>query len=274
VPPGFCLTTGALDAALIAGLRFDGETLPVLPPMLHAEVMTAYARLAAITGVAEPRVAVRSSAIDEDGAGASFAGQHESYLNITGAQAVAQAIVRCWASAYSERATAYRQQQGLTVGRVRLAVLVQHLVAADVSAVLFSANPITSSQQEIVITANWGLGESIVGGTVTPDTYVVRKADLALASRQIAEKQRMTLAVPGGTREVEVPRLMRGQPALTEAQAVEMAELGLRLEAQMGWPVDIEVAYSGGHLSLLQCRPITTLLGSLAEERAVRQLVA
>jgi pyruvate,water dikinase len=274
VPPGFALTTEALEHALTSGVRLDGEALPALPPMLLAEVTAAYARLAAMTGVAEPRVAVRSSAIDEDGAGASFAGQHESYLNITGAEAVAQAVVRCWASAYSERALAYRQQQGLAVARVRLAVLVQHLVAADVSAVLFSANPITSSHEEIVITASWGLGESIVGGTVTPDTYVVRKADLALASRQIAEKQRMTLAVPGGTREVEVPRLMRTQPTLTEAQAVEMAELGRRLEAQMGWPVDIEVAYSAGHLSLLQCRPITTLLGAQAREQAIRQLVA
>jgi len=130
--------------------------------------------------------------------------------------------------------------------------------------VLFSAHPVTGSRDEIVINASWGLGESIVGGTVTPDTYVVRKADVAKAARQIADKRRMTVAIPGGAREVDVPRVLRRQPALTEEQAVEIAHLGLALEATLGRPVDVECAYQAGRLYLLQCRPITTLPGCRA----------
>jgi phosphoenolpyruvate synthase/pyruvate phosphate dikinase len=205
-------------------------------------------------------VAVRSSAVDEDGATASFAGQHETYLNIVGADAIIQAVTRCWESARSERALEYRRKQGLSVERLQLAVLVQQLVASDVSAVVFTANPITGSRAEIMINASWGLGESIVGGTVTPDTLIVRKSDLAITSRTIADKQRMTISVPGGTSEVDVPRFLRGQTSLSDEQAIEMAQLALTLEATMNRPVDIECAYAGGKLYLLQCRPITTLM--------------
>jgi pyruvate,water dikinase len=204
-------------------------------------------------------VAVRSSAVDEDGEETSFAGQYETFLNITGADAVANAVAACWRSAHSHRAGEYRRSQGMGTEPVRLAVLVQHLVPADVSAVVFSANPVTSARDEIVINASWGLGESIVGGTVTPDTYVVAKADLSVRSRRIAEKARMTVPAEGGTREVDVPRFLRAQPALTDAQAAEMAELAVRLEEATGRPVDVEAAFAGGSLHLLQCRPITTL---------------
>jgi pyruvate, water dikinase len=203
--------------------------------------------------------AVRSFAVDEDGATASFAGQHETYLNIVGADSIVQAVNRCWESARSERALEYRRQQGLSVERLHLAVLVQQLVAADVSAVVFSANPITGSRDEIVINASWGLGESIVGGTVTPDTFVVRKADLAITGRFIVNKQRMAVAVAGGTSEVDVPRFLRDQPSLNDEQVIAVAQLALTLDATMSHPVDIECAYAGGKLYLLQCRPITTL---------------
>jgi pyruvate,water dikinase len=259
-PPGFALPATTFERALAEGLTFnDRERLPALPAWLMADLADAYARLAERAGVDQPRVAVRSSALDEDGAAASFAGQHETYLNVVGVEGVAEAIARCWASVRAPRALAYRRQQGLPVDDVRLAVLVQQMAPADVSAVLFSANPVTGSRDEIVITASWGLGESIVGGTVTPDAYVVRKVGLALTSQAIAEKRRMTVALAAGTREVEVPRLLRTRPTLTEAQAIEMARLGLDLERAMGWPVDIECAYAGGRLVLLQCRPITTL---------------
>ncbi|MGQ0601006.1 MAG: PEP/pyruvate-binding domain-containing protein, partial [Anaerolineales bacterium] len=190
---------------------------------------------------------------------ASFAGQHETYLNIVGVDAILQAVTRCWDSAYSERALEYRRQQGLAVERVRLAVLVQQLVASDVSAVVFSANPVTSNRDEVLINASWGLGESIVGGTVTPDTFVVRKSDLATESCQITEKERMTVSIPGGTQEVDVPRFLRVQPSLTDEQMVEMTHLAISLEEKMGYAVDVECAYAGGQLYLLQCRPITTL---------------
>ncbi len=110
-----------------------------------------------------------------------------------------------------------------------------------------------------MINASWGLGESLVGGTVTPDTFVVRKSDLAVTDRTIAEKQRMTVSVSGGTREVDVPRFLRREASLNDEQAAEMAQLALSLEATMGWAVDVECADARGQLYLLQCRPITTL---------------
>jgi phosphoenolpyruvate synthase/pyruvate phosphate dikinase len=257
VPPGFVLPATMMATAWSA----DHARLP---GRLVDQVAAAHARLIEITGIAEPRVAVRSSAVDEDGAAASFAGQHETYLNVTGVAGIVAAIERCLASVRSPRALAYRRQQGLVSDGAPLAVLVQLMAPADVSAVLFSANPISGRRDELVITASWGLGESIVGGTVTPDTYIVRKEGPTVAARQIAEKRRMTVATPDGTREVDVPRLLRVQPTLTEEQIIEGARLGLALEAAMGWPVDVEVAWVGGRLALLQCRPITTLIDAAA----------
>src|SRR5512134_1345992 len=190
----------------------DGFSLPVTvmdeahPFDLRDEITTAISDLMNCHRLPDFIAAVRSSAVDEDGATASFAGQHETYLNIVGADAIIQAVTRCWESARSEHAVHYRRQQGLSVKRPQLAVLVQHLVASDVSAVVFSANPVTGSRAEVIINASWGLGESIVGGTVTPDTFVVRKSDLVVIQRVIADKQRMFVAAPRGTREVEVPR--------------------------------------------------------------------
>lgn len=249
VPPGFCLTTEA----------FDKWTGGEFPPALYGELAAAYRKLGDLCGEAELGVAVRSSAADEDGAAASFAGQHETYLNVAGVEAVAGAAVWCWASARTERAVEYRRQKGLALDSARLAVLVQRLVPADVSTVVFSANPVTGGREEILINASWGLGESIVGGTVTPDAYVVSKGELALSECHISEKRCMTVAVPGGTREIEVPSFLRDQASLGEEQVVEMAKLALDLEKEMGWPVDLECAYAGGRLYLLQCRPVTTL---------------
>jgi pyruvate,water dikinase len=189
--------------------------------------------------------AVRSSAVDEDGAKASFAGQHETYLNIVGADAIIQAVTKCWESAHSDHALEYRRIQGLSVERPQIAVLVQQLVAADVAAVVFSANPITGNRDEVMINASWGLGESIVGGTVTPDTFIVRKSDLAITGRTLADKQHMTVSTPGGTHEVEVPRFLRAQASLSDEQVLEMAKLDLTLEATMEHPVDVECAYAG-----------------------------
>jgi pyruvate,water dikinase len=153
----------------------------------------------------------------------------------------------------------YRRKQGLSIEHVQIAVLVQQLVASDVSAVVFSANPITGNRDEIVINASWGLGESVVGGTVTPDTFIVGKSDLAVLHRVISDKQRMTVSAPGGTHEVGVPRFLRNTTSLNDEQVIEMAKLALTLEVTMEHPVDVECAYAAGKLYLLQCRPITTL---------------
>jgi len=245
VPPGFCL----------AATRADTRRLP---PTLQVQLAAAYADLGKRCGISQPQVAVRSSAVDEDGQHASFAGQHESYLNIIGPDAVANAVQRCLASARTERAIHYRRSHGLG-DKANVAVLVQQLVMADVSAVVFSADPRTGERDRVVINATWGLGESLVGGTVTPDLYVVQKSDLEILSRQITEKTCMTVARPEGTREVPVPRCMQKEAALKDTQITALARLALTLETSQGWPVDLECAYQNGHLYLLQCRPITTL---------------
>jgi pyruvate,water dikinase len=265
VPPGFCLTTHAYDlASTSARVADDGR----LPDRLRHAVAVAYQRLAEITGIEQPAVAVRSSAVDEDGANTSFAGQHDTYLNVVGLEAVCEAIVRCWASASSPRALEYRRQHGLATEGGKIAVLVQHLVLADVSGVVFSANPLSGCRDETVINVSWGLGESIVGGSVTPDTYVVRTAGAldawSIAEHGLAEKRRMTVAIPGGTREVDVPRLLWSRSTLEDGQIVELARLARDLEATMGWPVDLEVAVRDDTLYLLQCRPITTLDAAVA----------
>ena len=246
VPPGFAIP--ALEARSEA---LQHETI--------SAIREAYGKLAEDAGEPDISVAVRSSAIDEDAAGASFAGQHNTYLNVRGGEALLEAVLRCRDSAISPGALAYREQQGISVEDIKIGILVQQLVASDVSAVIFSHNPLTKSADEIVINASWGLGESLVGGTVTPDTYVVRKSDLSVTSRQVAKKERMTVMIPEGTKEVPVPKLLSKEPTLNDDQAIEMAEMAVKLEQATGHPVDIECAIAQGTLYLLQCRPITTL---------------
>ena len=252
VPPGFCLTTAAYGAWAEAG---SGDW----PAELVRELNASYAKMAEQCEAESLQVAVRSSAIDEDGQSASFAGQYETYLNIGRVEAVIDAVTRCWASTRSEQVLEYRRQNDLPVDNVQIAVLVQQMVPADIAGVAFSANPVNKNRDEVVINTSWGLGESVVSGTVSPDTYVVSKGDLQVLEREIAEKEKMTVAHPEGTREVDVPRFMRSQSTLDDVKATEIAQLARVLEEQMGWPVDIECAYHGEILYLLQCRPITTL---------------
>ncbi len=256
VPPGFCVPAGAFAAEAAA----TPDSVPTLPAALAEGVHEAYAALGRLTAQPEPGVAVRSSAVDEDSAGASFAGQHDTYLNVVGAEAVTGAIARCWGSTRSEHALAYRRAQGLGES-TSIAVLVQQLVAADASAVVFSANPITGSRDEVMINANFGLGETIVSGRVTPDTAIVRKHDLAVTSLDIGEKTYMSVPIAGGCEEIEVPAARRATAALGDRELAELARLAVDLEGAMGWPVDLECAFRDGTLYLLQCRPITTLPG-------------
>jgi pyruvate, water dikinase len=250
IPPGFAITAEAATSGC-DDIRGGGS--------LAGLIEAAYHELASRCGREDVPVAVRSSAVDEDGGGTSFAGQHDTYLNIRGVGAVLDAVVRCVRSASTPEVLVYRQRHGLSAIDTQVAVLIQALVASDVSAVVFSANPVTGNRDEIMINASWGLGESVVGGTVTPDTFIVRKSVMRVSSRIIARKERMTILEADGTREVEVPRFLREAPSLTEVQAIEMARLALGLEAHFGWPADIECAIAGGDLNLLQCRPITTL---------------
>lgn len=223
------------------------------------EVLAAYALLGAQAGEDDPVVAVRSSAADEDGHETSFAGQHETILGVRGAGELLAAVAACRASAHEPRVLAYRRAHGLGAAAGDLPVLVQLLVPADAAAVVFSVNPVTSHRGEVLVNAALGLGESIVGGTVTPDEWVLARPSLLVARRTIADKRRMTIRVPGGSREVDVPPPLRTLASIDDDQAREAAALALALEAELGTPVDLELAWAGRRLHLLQCRPITTL---------------
>jgi rifampicin phosphotransferase len=262
VPDGFCVTADAYRAS------GDGASIPTA---LAQEIGAAYTRLVGDLGPdADPDpVAVRSSAIDEDGPSASFAGQHETYLNVVGLEALLDAIARTWRSLRSDGALAYRRAHGLPTDGLALAVLVQRLVVADASGVAFSVDPVSGRDDRIVINAGWGLGESMVGGTVTPDTWSVDKSTLETLETVPSEKGRMTVAVEGGTREVAVPGFLKGRPSLIPGQVQEVAALARALEVEQGWPVDVEFAYGHGRLHLLQCRPVTTVAAPRAEAEEV-----
>ena len=281
VPPGFVLNTSAYAdfvAAnhLEAGIRelaslspqaapqdyedaskriralFAGGTMPAV---ITAELGTAYRQL----GNGDTPVAVRSSATAEDLASASFAGQQETYLNVRGAEALAAAVTDCWASLWTARAMAYRAREGIGADAVRLAVVVQRMVEAEAAGVMFTANPANGRRDQTVISAAWGLGESVVSGTVTTDDVVVEPATGRVLSRRTADKEVMTVYAEHGTREQAVPASRRHQPVLVDRAAAALASHGARIADHFGTPQDIEWARAGGEFFILQSRPITAL---------------
>lgn len=256
VPPGFCLSVNAHAQWSETLLQPGSEkSTSGFPEQLSCLVRQAYASLGERCQIAHPVVAVRSSGVDEDGSGASFAGQFLSCLNIRGLEALFEAIVRCWASAENSRVREYRARQGLGLGA--MAVLVQEMVAADAAAVVFSRSP-TGSTADVLINANYGIGESIVSGTANPDTWTLRRTDLSQAGLVIGQKATMTVFDgESGTREVRVPRALRQRACLEPEQVEALGRLALTLEEAMGWPVDLECAFRGEEIYLLQCRPIT-----------------
>ncbi|PZG18862.1 PEP/pyruvate-binding domain-containing protein [Nonomuraea aridisoli] len=265
VPGGFHVTTDAYrsfvagfrDEILRAAASGDAARIPGLfaahdlPADLAAEIMAAYAAL----GPDVP-VAVRSSATAEDLPGMSFAGQQDTYLNVRG-DGLLDAVRRCWASLWNARAIAYRDQNGVAHDDVALAVVVQELVDADAAGVMFTADPVTGDRDRIVINASWGLGESVVGGHVTPDTIVVSGG--AVVEARTGDKTVMTVRVPGGTEERPVPAGLRGAPVLDDAQAVELARVGARVQELYGTPMDVEWTRRDGAFAIVQARPVTGL---------------
>lgn len=252
IPPGFSLSVNAFQSWVDSGSgRMPGE--------IAAEIKEAYKTLERTCAVIDVPVAVRSSAVDEDGVGESFAGLHDTFLNVIGAESIIEAVIKCWRSIGNPEAIEYRKANGLDIESAQMGVVVQQLVFADFSAVAFSANPINGDRDEVVINTNFGLGEAVVGGLVTPDTIIIDRNDLSKQSLTIGAKETMTVRTENGTAEKPVPRIMRGIPVLTEEQATEIAELVVNLEKYNGWPVDVECAIQDSQLYLLQCRPITTL---------------
>jgi pyruvate,water dikinase len=199
---------------------------------------------------------------------ASFAGQQDTFLNVSSAQAVVSAVQRCWASLWTARAMAYRMRQGIAPENVSLAVVVQEMVPATAAGVLFTLNPVSADRGEMVINATWGLGEALVAGHVTPDTIVIDKTTSAVKQMIVGSKLVMTAAAEHGTEETPVAPELQERQVLDADQIEELARLGRKLEAHFGQPQDVEWAVAGGKAVLLQARPITTI--AAAPESAPR----
>ena len=248
--------TSEAAAARISEL-FAGQPVPT---STAAAIAGAYASL----GDDDVPVAVRSSATVEDLPGMSAAGQHDTYLNVRGGPAVVDAVRRCWASLWSARAIGYRARRGIAPGDESIAVVVQRLVPAEAAGVMFTIDPVSGAPDQVVVSANWGLGESVVAGDVTPDVAVVDRASGALVSYQPGGKEVMTVADGAGTLETETPADLRSTPVLSPGQAGELARAGLAIEKLYGEPVDVEWAHADGELWVVQARPITTRAGGPA----------
>jgi len=232
IPRGFCLTTTAFERQ-VGAVGADRIESAALDADLESGLQAAVEELAG--GTADPRFAVRSSAIGEDGSAASYAGLHETELDVP-PDGVDASVRRCWASLWSPQTLAYRTFRGIPMDGAAMAVVVQRLVPAEAAAVAFTRHPVTGRDDQLVITAVRGLGDAMVSGTVTPDTYVIDKATLA------------TLEFTPGD----------GPLALDDGRLRELAELCLRVETGFGQAVDIEAAVGADTWYLLQARPITT----------------
>ena len=221
-----------------------------------AEIAAAYAALPG-----EPAVAVRSSATAEDLPGLSFAGQQETFLNVTGAEAVVAAVRNCWASLWNPQAISYRHQNGLDQNSVAMAVVVQIMVPSEVAGILFTANPATGKRNEMVINASFGLGEAVVGGTVTPDTFMVDKSSKSVAETILGPKEQKIVSDGAqGVVEVEISEAEREVSSLSPAMLQDLIEAALSIEELYdGLHQDIEWGFTDGQLHLLQSRPITLL---------------
>jgi phosphohistidine swiveling domain-containing protein len=223
-----------------------------IPPNLAEEIQAAYSALGS------PKVAVRSSATAEDLPEISFAGQQDTFLNVSGEGSLLEAVVKCWSSLWTARAIGYRQRNGIGQADLGLAVIVQEMVPSQVSGVVFTANPLTGRRSETVIDATLGLGEALVSGKVEPDHYVVDMRMPQVANKQIGAKALVIEGLPeGGTVE------RRGDGSQTQAledeQILALAEMCRRVAELYKAPQDIEFAWAGGKLFLLQSRPITSL---------------
>ena len=224
----------------------------ILSPMLVEAIRDAYASMG------KPPVAVRSSATTEDLPEASFAGQQDTFLNVTGDEALLKAVVRCWSSLWTARAIGYRTRNGIEHQGAALAVVVQEMVESETAGVLFTANPLTGQRTETVVDATLGLGEALVSGQVEPDHYVVNPIGGRILSKTLGAKAVAIRGKPdGGT--LTVTEDAAGRQALPDGAIIELAALGQRVARLFGVPRDIEWAWARKKLFLLQSRPITSL---------------
>jgi phosphohistidine swiveling domain-containing protein len=262
----------------VRALLLEGPLPGELEPLAAAGLERLSAQLAAAgvgptgPGAEADFVAVRSSCVGEDSASASFAGQMDTYLFVRGAAGVADAVRRCWASGFSARALSYRTQRGLDPLDVSAGVVVQRMIPGDVSGVLFTASPTTGRRDVLVVSATWGLGEGLVSGLLAADNYSIyrpmKEAEGPLRAgvileREVQDKEEEVVwdtARGTGTKHVPVAEPRRSAPALDDAALLDLARLGVEVEAGYGGtPQDVEWTRAGGVTWLLQARPITNL---------------
>ncbi len=285
VPPGFVITTAAYDLLIqatelqadiremLASLQIANSTsVTAMSQKMHTvfqsasipvpvvdEILKAYNQLGSTA------VAVRSSATAEDLPEAAFAGQQETLLNVVGEQALLVAVRACWASLWSERAILYRARQQVEQASVKLAVVVQKMVPADVAGVMFTANPVSGERDELIIDANPGLGEAVVGGLVTPDHFVVNKRRRQVKEQQLGRREVVIRAKKGGgTEQTNATQETTNTPALPPKAVLKLSQLGVNIERHYGIPQDIEWAWlqdntKVGKFYILQARPMTAL---------------
>jgi pyruvate,water dikinase len=281
VPPGFCITTSAfrefvaacpqmpqfyaalatLPAEDLVATRKIGEQIrqALHETPIPEEIATAVAHTC---HTVDPHAAyaVRSSATAEDLPDTSFAGQQDTYLNVRGEADILEAVRRCWASLFTDRAILYRQQNGFTHEAVALSVVVQQMVLPEISGILFTTDPVSQNRHITSIDASFGLGEALVAGLVTADLYRVDSRTHQLIETKIGDKKLAIRPLPnGGTIQETLSDTQRTAQVLTVPQAVALAQLGQRIEAHYNKPQDIEWAIDDGEIHLLQTRPITTL---------------
>ena len=282
-PPGFAVAAEAYEdfasahdlAALLGPLGgLEARTPPAairaaiapLAERLEGAGLSAGARSAIVAAVAELEAraggdasyAVRSSSLNEDSAGSSFAGLYESYLNLRGEEPILKAVVDCYRCLWQERAVQYRTFRGVDHAGEAMAVVVMQMVDARSSGVAFTKNPMTGAQDEVLINASWGLGEAVVSGYVTPDSFIVGPGG-ELRERVISEKREQVRPAEGGTERAPVAPSLAGEPSISEAELREVVETARAVERAYGAPADIEFAFdASGAMFLLQARPITT----------------
>ncbi len=220
---------------------------------LEEEILNAYKKLGKCL------IAVRSSATAEDLPSASFAGQQDTYLNIFGESELLLNVKKCWASLFNPRAIFYRRKQNFPIEKVKLAVVVQKQVESFVSGIMFSANPITNNLNEIVIEAVYGLGETIVSGSITPDTYIVNKKTWQITSKTIAKQTWQLIKDKTGNKKENVPKKLQDKQKISDEIILKYAKIGQAIEEHYKKPQDLEWAIEKDILYIVQSRPITTL---------------
>ena len=230
-----------------------------IPDDMVMFIKEAYNQLCQRVGEDDTDVAIRSSATAEDLPEASFAGQQDTFLHVSGDEEVIEYIRKCWASLFEARAIFYREENNFEHSKVLIAVVVQKMAIADKAGVMFTVNPSTG-EEIALIEGSWGLGEAVVSGDVTPDNYQVDKTNNEIINVTISDKKVMYTNDESGTSvKVDVPEKLRMERVLSDEELIELTEMGKRVQAHYGEPMDTEWAFERDNLFLLQARPITTL---------------